>query len=70
MHNHSHNTVLLRRPEVERRTGLRRSTIYARMKEGTFPRSVSLGYTVAWVEAEVDAWIQERIEERQAVVAS
>ncbi|KAB2889330.1 MAG: AlpA family transcriptional regulator [Desulfobulbaceae bacterium] len=69
MHNQSHNTALLRRPEVERRTGLGRSTIYARMKEGDFPQSVSLGRTVAWVEDEIDAWIQERIAARQALAA-
>ena len=31
---------LLPRREVERRTGLSRSSIYARMKLGTFPRPV------------------------------
>lgn len=66
MHNQNQHTSLLRRPEVERRTSLKRSTIYARMKEGTFPKPVSLGRTVAWVEAEVDAWITARIKARQA----
>lgn len=53
---------LLRRPEVEARTGLSRSSIYARMAEGTFPRPVRLGkYGVAWIEAEVDEWVGNRI---------
>lgn len=29
--------VLLTRPEVERRTGLSRSTLYRKMRDGTFP---------------------------------
>jgi len=53
---------LLRRPEVEARTGLSRSSIYARMAEGTFPRPVRLGkYGVAWIEAEIDEWVRNRI---------
>jgi len=61
---------LLRRPEVEQRTGLKRSSIYARIKEGTFPQPVSLGgRAVAWVEEEIAGWIRERIEARQAIAA-
>ncbi|OBZ96742.1 transcriptional regulator [Pararhizobium polonicum] len=36
-------------------------------KAGRFPRPVAIGFKRrAWVEAEVDAWIMERIEERDA----
>lgn len=70
MLNQSQNNALIRRPEVERRTGLKRSSIYAMMKAGVFPRAVSLGdRAVAWVEDEVDAWIRERIASRQALAA-
>lgn len=48
---------LLRRPEVERRTGLARSTIYARMKDGRFPKQVSGGSMATWRESEVNEWI-------------
>jgi prophage regulatory protein len=35
------------------------------MAEGKFPASVSIGArAVAWVEEEIDAWIEERIAER------
>ena len=34
---------LLTRREVERRTGLRRSAIYNKMNDGTFPRPVKVG---------------------------
>ena len=54
----------LRLPEVKARTGLSRSTIYVRLDQGRFPRPVSLGSrAVGWIEAEVDEWIRERIEE-------
>ena len=45
-------------PKVKERTGLSRSTIYAKIAEGTFPRPVSLGArAVGWLESEIDAWI-------------
>ena len=54
----------LRLPEVLARTGLSRSTIYVRLDQGRFPRPVSLGgRAVGWIEAEVDDWIRERIDE-------
>ena len=55
--------AILRRPQVEARTGLARSTIYDRIKAGTFPAPVSLGEkAVGWVESEIDAWIAARIQ--------
>ena len=57
-------TRFVRRPEVVFRTGLSRSTIKVRMREGCFPRPVLLGgRAVGWIEAEVDEWIRERIAE-------
>ena len=54
----------LRLPEVMARTGLSRSTIYVRVAAGAFPRPVALGgRAVGWIEAEVDAWVRERIAE-------
>jgi prophage regulatory protein len=48
---------LLRRPEVERETGLSRSTIYERMEAGTFPRPRRIGArAVAWPASEIEAW--------------
>ena len=55
-------TRFLRRPEVTARTGLARSTIKVRMREGSFPKPLSLGSrAVGWIEAEVDEWIRQRI---------
>ena len=54
--------VLLRRKQVEERTGLARSSIYALIQEGKFPKPIPLTErTVAWAESSIDAWIQERI---------
>lgn len=56
-------------PEVCRRVGLARSTVWARISQGTFPEPVKLGpKRVGWVEAEIDAWIQARIDERDRLV--
>lgn len=55
--------TILRLPEVKRSTGLSRSTIYLRVAEGTFPKPVRLGgRAVGWLEAEVQDWLQRRIE--------
>lgn len=55
---------LLRRREVESRTGLSRSSIYARMGLKTFPASIDLGgRAVAWTEDSVDEWVLARIAE-------
>ena len=48
---------LLRRSDVERRTGLGRSAFYAHMAAGTFPRPYSLGgQAVRWSAAEIEEW--------------
>lgn len=55
--------VILRRKQVEARTGLSRSSIYAAIKAGTFPVSIALGEkSVGWLEHEIDAWIAARVE--------
>jgi prophage regulatory protein len=57
----THN--ILRLPAVKARTGLARSTIYLRISEGSFPKPVSLGgRAVGWIEAEVNDWLNRRIE--------
>ncbi|MEN5204493.1 AlpA family phage regulatory protein [Stenotrophomonas sp. TWI700] len=55
---------LLRRAEVQDRVGLCKSTLYSRISVGTFPKPVTLGSSVRWVECEVEAWISERVSER------
>ena len=68
----------IRLPEVLSRTGYGRTTIYRKMEDGSFPRSVKLGgpledpeafdcRAVAWIEDEVEQWIESRIDERDSV---
>ncbi len=55
----------LRLSDVKERTGLSRSTIYLNISKGTFPRHISLGARcVGWLESEIDAWVQSRINHR------
>lgn len=64
-------TVILRRDKVERRTGLSRSAIYAKLKENpnrpndydpTFPKPIRLGsQAVGWVESEIEEWLTAQI---------
>lgn len=52
----------IKRQAVEAMTGLSCSEIYRRIASGAFPMQVILGpKSVAWVEAEVLAWCEERI---------
>jgi prophage regulatory protein len=58
---------MLKIKAVQQMTGLSRSTIYAYIDKGMFPRQVKLGERcVAWIEDEVVAWLDARITERDA----
>jgi len=52
----------LRLPQVKSTTGLSKSSIYARISEGTFPKQISLGpRLVVWVESDIQNWITEQV---------
>jgi prophage regulatory protein len=52
----------IRRNQVQQITGLSRSSIYAMVADGTFPKQIKIGRrAVAWLEAEIDDWMHERI---------
>jgi len=54
--------TILRRKQVQARTGLSRSTIYLRIAQGTFPKAISLGArAVGWVDSEIDAWLTKQV---------
>jgi prophage regulatory protein len=54
-------TRILRLPEVMRRTGFGRSSIYSYLLEGTFPAALKLGErAVGWRECDIEAWIASR----------
>lgn len=51
-------------------TGLARSTIYKYIKEGLFPKPISLGSrSVGWIQSEVEEWILVRIKARDAAAS-
>ena len=53
---------LLRLPDVSAIVGIRKSSIYALMKEGKFPKCIYItSKTVAWPESAVLAWVNDRI---------
>lgn len=54
---------LLRLPQVMEMTGLRKTKIYELNAEGAFPRRVKItAHSVGWVEAEIQAWLAQRVE--------
>ena len=54
--------TILRRHQVQQRTGLSRSTLYQYIKEGAFPASVQLGpRAVGWLESDISDWITARV---------
>jgi prophage regulatory protein len=55
---------ILRLPAVIEKTGLSRSTVYARIAVRTFPGQIALGSprSVGWIEAQIDDWIQQQID--------
>ena len=76
--NNKPKNSLIRLSEVMSRTGYGRTSIYRKMEDGSFPRSVKLdgppidpeafdSRAVAWIEDEVDQWIESRIDERVSV---
>jgi prophage regulatory protein len=50
--------AILRRKQVEQAVGLSRSTIYQRMKDGTFPHPVPLGgRVVGWRVSDIELFL-------------
>ncbi len=59
--------TILRLSAVKNRTGLARSTIYYKIRQGTFPKPISLGArAVGWLCSEIDGWLQLQIAKRQS----
>lgn len=51
-------STIVRLPRVIERTGLARSTIYGRIRDGSFPKPVSIGpRAVGWLISDIDSWI-------------
>ena len=58
------SNTLIRLPNVIKRAGISRSTIYNLIKEGSFPSPIRLGErSIAFIESEIDDWIDSKIKE-------
>jgi prophage regulatory protein len=57
----------LRLADVRSRVGLSRSQIYRLVSTGDFPKAFSLGArAVAWLESDINAWIESRVNSQDA----
>ncbi|HTV07696.1 MAG TPA: AlpA family phage regulatory protein [Candidatus Aquilonibacter sp.] len=57
-------TVMLPLPVVMKRVNRSKSTIYADIAKGKFPKPIKLGLrSIGFIEAEIEAWLLARIEE-------
>ncbi len=60
--NNRETLAILRRKQVEARTGLSRSTIYDAIKAGRFPAPIRIGArAVGWLSGEVDDWLSAAV---------
>lgn len=51
---------ILRLPTVLQRTGLSRSTLYHKIREGTFPRQLRISiHGAGWRESAIQRWIAD-----------
>ncbi|MBP2844566.1 AlpA family transcriptional regulator [Dickeya oryzae] len=61
---------LIRLPEVQRRTGYSKAWLYRLISQDRFPQPVKIGSrSIAFVESEIDDWINQRITESRGEVA-
>ena len=61
--------TLLRLNRVREKCGLKTTAIYTSMGEGKFPLPVRIGRrAVAWIESEIDGWIEQRAAAPRAVI--
>jgi prophage regulatory protein len=62
---------MIKLKEVQKLTGLSRSSIYAYIDKGLFPAQVKLGLrSVAWVDSEIESWVESKIIARDAANSS
>ena len=55
---------LIRLPVVLSITGWSRSSLYAAIKRGEFPRQIPIGTrAVAWLEQDVQDWLTRKVEQ-------
>lgn len=61
---------LIRLPDVLKRTGLSRPSVYRSMSAGKFPKPTRFGRSTFWASHEVDGWIRDRLSDRMEATAA
>ena len=57
--------LFIRLPEVRQKVGMSKSYIYDLISQDKFPKPVKVSSRIScWVTAEVEQWVQERIDAR------
>ncbi|EKK3999125.1 AlpA family transcriptional regulator [Cronobacter sakazakii] len=51
---------------ITRLLGVSDKWIYRLIKEGIFPKPIKLGRSSRWLQSEVEAWLQARIDESRS----
>lgn len=57
------NDQLVTMAFITRRTGLTNKWFYKLIKHGEFPKPIKLGRSSRWLQSEVEAWLQQRIDQ-------
>ncbi|CAM3599831.1 helix-turn-helix transcriptional regulator [Klebsiella variicola] len=61
---------LIRFAEVQKRTGYSKAWLYRLMSQQRFPAAIKIGSrSVAFIENEIDDWVNQRIAESRGEVA-
>ncbi|HAK6956765.1 TPA: AlpA family transcriptional regulator [Salmonella enterica] len=61
---------LIRFSEVQKRTGYSKAWLYRLMSQQRFPAAIKIGScSIAFIESEIDEWINQRIAESRGEVA-
>jgi prophage regulatory protein len=61
-----HSRKLLSLPDVLARVPVSRARLYQMVATGEFPRQVKVGSRSAWIESEVDSWVDSLAARRAA----
>ncbi len=61
------STQIIRPHAVWAMTGLSRSSIYRLEAQGRFPKRIKIGdHASGYLQSEVEAWIEDRVNDREA----
>jgi|UniRef100_E6QGL0 prophage regulatory protein len=56
---------ILRLPQVMELVGLRKTAVYQRIKENSFPAPIKLGSASGWIQRDIEDWINQQVARQQ-----